>query len=244
MAKRIAFAFGVVLLTSSTAFGQSLKWTEGYIFAGANAGVQLGSARDEATAFTFTLYAEPATVNVARSVKSGSLFDFTAGSQIRGNFGAAGTFFARSSDSDGAVTATVPHPVFFDQARTVSSTITAMGHSERWIAIQGVYLLRIDEKTDVMFLAGPSLVSVKHMVANAATVTEGATTPSVTVTTSELSKSVWGYVIGADVRRMISKNVGVGAFARYAGSTANMNTAVKLTLGGFQVGAGIRVQFQ
>jgi len=243
MAKRIAFAFSVVLLTSSTAFGQSLKWTEGYIFAGANAGVQLGSARDEATAFTFTLYGEPATVNVARSVKSGGLFDFTAGSQIRGNFGAAGTFFARSADSDGAVTATVPHPVFFDQARTVSSTITAMGHSERWIAIQGVYLLRIDEKTDVMFLAGPSLVSVKHMIANAASVTEGAT-PTVAMTTSELSKSVWGYVLAADVRRMITKTVGVGAFARYAGSSANMSPDLKLTIGGFQVGAGIRVQFQ
>ena len=244
MAKRIVLALGFMLLTGSAAFGQTLGWTEGRVFGGVNGGAQLGSARDEATSFSFTLYGEPATVGVTRSVKSGALIDFTAGGRVIGNLGVAGTLFVRKASSDGAVAASIPSPIFFDQPRAVTATLTNMTHEELWTAVQAVYLFRIDDRWDVMMLAGPTVVSVKHQVATAATVTEGATAPTVAVTTQDLTKMVWGYLLGADVRYMVSKNVGVGAFARYTGATANMNSVVRLTLGGFQVGAGIRFQIK
>jgi hypothetical protein len=40
---------------------------------------------------------------------------------------------------------------------------------------------------------------------------------------------------------MITKSVGLGGFVRYSGATANMNDAVKLTLGGLSIGAGVRI---
>ncbi len=244
MAKRFAIALSVFLLTAGTAFGQGLGWTEGRVFGGINGGVQTGSARNEATSFSFALYGETATVDVARSVKSGPFFDATAGGRVLGNLGVAGTLFYRQASSDGAVTASIPHPIFFDQSRAVTATLSKMTHTELWSAVQAVYLLRLDDKAGVILSVGPTVVSVKHQIASSASVAEGPSAPAVTVTTDDLSKMVWGYMVGADLRYMVAKNFGVGVFARYAGATANMNPQVHLKLGGFQVGAGIRVQIK
>ena len=244
MAKRIVLALGVVLLTGSAAFAQTPAWTEGRIFLGVNGGAQVGSTRDEATSFSFSLYGEPATVGVTRSVKGGPLFDIMAGGRVIGNLGVAGTLFMRKASSDGAVTASLPHPIFYDQPRSITSTVPNMTHEELWSAVQAVYLVRIDDRLDMLLLAGPTVVSVKHQVATAATVTEGASAPTVTMTTQDLTKMVWGYSLGADLRYMLTKNFGLGAFARYTGATANMNSVVSIKLGGFQVGGGIRVQIK
>ncbi len=244
MAKRIVFALALLLAAGDTAFGQGLGWTEGRVFLGANSGTQLGAARAETQALSFDLYGEPAKVTVTRSVKSGILFDGTAGGRVLGNLGVAGTLFMRSAPGDGVAAATVPHPLFFDQARAVDAGLNKMTHTELWSAVQAAYLLRIDDRIDVMFLAGPTVVSVKHDAITAASVAEGSSNPAVTVTVTELSKMVWGYMLGADVRYMVTKNIGLGAFARYAGATANMNPALSLKLGGLQVGGGIRVQLK
>lgn len=245
MAKRIVFALGVLLLTGSAAFGQTLKWTDGRVFLNGSLGVQLSPARDETTSFSFSLYGEPtATVNVARSVKGGLLGDVTAGTRVLGNLGVAGSLFFRSAASDGAVTSSIPDPIFFDRPRSVAATVVGMPHKEVWSAVQAVYLYRIDDRIDIMFMAGPTVVQVDHQVATSATVTEGVSSATLAVSTQDLSKIVWGFTGGADVRYMINKNIGFGAFARYSGAKANLNDTVRLTLGGFQIGAGIRLAIQ
>lgn len=245
MAKRIVMAVGAMLLTGSAAFGQTASApaaaTEGRVFLAASGGAQLGSAREESTAFSFTLYAEPASVGVKRSVKSGILGDFTAGGRVLGNLGVAGTLFFRQAPGDGVVTASIPDPIFYDKPRAVSSTIVDMTHREVWSAVQAVYIYQATDKVDVMFMGGPTVVSLAHQVATAATVTEGANSATVTVSTTELKKMVWGYTLGADVRYMITRNLGFGAFARYSGATANLSDTVSLKLGGLQVGGGIRI---
>ena len=64
MTKRIVFACGVILLTGSAAFAQALKPTNGRVFVAGSLGAQFSPAREESTAFSFSLYAEPATVGV------------------------------------------------------------------------------------------------------------------------------------------------------------------------------------
>jgi hypothetical protein len=241
MTKRIVCACGVILLTGSAAFAQALQPPNGRVFVNGSIGAQFSPARHETTAFSFSLYDEPATVNVERSVKGGLLGDITAGGRVLGKLGVAGSIFYRSAPGDGAVTSSIPDPVFFDRPRSVNATLVDMTHTELWSAVQGTYFMKLDDHMDLLLMVGPTVVSVKHQVADTATVTEGVSSATVTVGTTDLSKLVWGYTVAADLRYMIRKNLGFGAFVRYSGATANMNDAVRLKLGGFQVGAGVRL---
>ena len=241
MTKRVCFTIGLLLLSTSAAFAQQLKPADGRIFGSANIGAQFSPARDESTAFSFTLYEEPATVSVARSVKGGLLGEFTAGGKVIGNLGIAGSLWFRSAPGDGAVTSSIPDPAFFDRPRAVSTTITNMEHKEVWMAVQASYSMQLNEKMAIYILGGPTVVNVKHQVANSATVAESGNFATLTMGTTELTKLVFGYTMAIDGRYMITKSLGLGGFVRYSGANANMNDTVKLKLGGLSIGAGVRV---
>ncbi len=241
MTKRFLMAVCFVALAAGSADAQMLKWDQTFL-AGANVGAQASSARTETTAFNFTLYGESATVTNTRAVPNGILFDVFAAARLRGNFGVAGMAMLRNAKSDGAVTASIPHPIFFDSPRTVAATITDMTHRERWGGIYAAYMIKLDEKTGIMLMGGPMLAAVDHSLPASAAVTEGAT-PTVTVSVTEFSKTVWGYGVGADFSYMATSNVGFGAQARYIGATANLAPDSKIKVGGFQVSAGLRIAF-
>ncbi len=241
MTNRFLMAVCLVGLAAAPAAAQTLKWDQTFI-AGANVGAQASSARTETTAFNFSLYGETATVTNVRSVPSGVLFDVFGAARIRGNFGVAGIAIQRNANSDGAVTASIPSPVFFDQPRSVTSTIADMRHRERWAGAYGAYMIKLDKKTGILVMGGPMIVAVDHAVSTAATVAE-ATTPVVTVSVTEASKTVWGYGVGADFSYMMTRTVGFGAQARFIGATANLTPDNKIKVGGFQISAGVRISF-
>lgn len=242
MTKRFLMTVCFVGLAAGSASAQTLKWDQTFI-GGANVGAQASGARDETTAFNFSLYGESATVSNKRSVPNGVLFDVFGAARIRGNFGVGGVAIMRNAPSDGAVTASIPSPIFFDSPRAVTTTVTEMKHRERWAGAYGFYMLKLDEKTGLLFMGGPMIVAVDHAVSTAATVTEGATAPTVAITVTETSKTVWGYGGGVDFSYMMSPYVGFGAQARYIGAKANLTSDNKITIGGFQVSAGIRISF-
>jgi opacity protein-like surface antigen len=241
MTKRVCLTIGLLLLSSSAAFGQMLKPGDGRIFGAASVGALFSPDRPETTAFSFTIYEEPATVNVARTVKGGLLGEFTAGGRVIGNLGVAGSLWFRSAPSDGAVTASIPDPAFFDRPRSVETTVTDMEHKEVWMAVLGSYSMQLNERMAVYLFAGPTVVNVKHQVADTATVAESGNFATVTIGTKELTKVVFGYTLAADGRYMITKKFGLGGFIRYSGAKANLNDTVRLTLGGLSIGAGVRV---
>jgi hypothetical protein len=241
MTKRFLMAVCFVGLAAAPAGAQTLKWDQTFI-GGVNVGAQASSARTETTAFNFSLYGETATVTNVREVPSGILFDAFAAARIRGNFGAAGIVIQRNGNSDGAVTASIPSPVFFDQPRAVTATITDMRHRERWAGLYGAYMIKLDKKTGILVMGGPMIAAVDHSLPTAATVAEG-TTPTVTVAVTEFSKTVWGYGAAADFSYMMTPNVGFGAQARYIGAKANLTSDASVKVGGFQVSAGVRISF-
>jgi len=244
MVKQVMCTAGVILAMSAPAFGQSLQWNTGRIFANVSIGAQLSPSRDEKTSFSFSLYDEPATVDVSRSIKGGLLGDLTVGGKVLGNLGVASSIFYRSNAGDSAVTASIPDPIVYDRARTVGATLVGMKHTETWSAVQAAYLYRVNEHASVTFLAGPAIVQIDHEIADSATVTEGAATPTVDIGRSTLSKLVWGFSVGADGRYMVTPSIGFGGFIRYASAKANMNAQTQLTVGGFQMGAGIRISIK
>lgn len=230
-----------VCATAQVAAAQTLQWTDkGYV--SVNVGVQVGSD-DVKTSSTFSLYDETASVASTQRVNGGTFFDIGGAYRVWGNNLLAGvTFSHTSTDSEAAITASIPDPVFFDRPRAVTSSAAGAKHTENVIHINAIYMLPVAEKLDVGIFAGPSIFSVKQGIVGTPSVTEPG--PVVTASLVEVKKTSAGFNVGVDVQYMIAKKWGVGGIARYTwGSVTIDGAADKLTVGGFQIGAGGRLRF-
>jgi hypothetical protein len=219
-----------------------MTWTD-KAFVNVTVGGQAGS-HTVATSATFDLYDEQGTLSSSQKVKGGGLFDVSGGYKVRKNLAAGIGFSRMASKADAAITASVPDPRVFDQLRAVSATAPGMKHSENAIHLFGTYMMPVTDKIDVGFSAGPSIFMVKQTLPTGLTVTEPG--PAVSqITTEKSSKTTAGVNIGVDVTYLVSKRWGVGGLARYTwGSVDLKNATDKLTVGGFQIGAGVRLRFQ
>jgi len=222
-----------------------MQWTDkGYI--SVNGGGQVGSDTI-ATSSTFTLYDETATVSTSQKVKGGGLFDIGGAYRVWGHNLLAGVSYTHTaSKSDVALTATLPHPVFFDQPRTVNSTQSGAKHSEDVVHIAAIWMMPIASKLDIGIFGGPSIFAVKQDTVSTVTVTETADVahPTVNAPLTRVSKTAVGVNIGVDVQYLIGKKWGVGGIARYSASSIDLPGATEsLSVGGFQIGAGGRFRF-
>jgi hypothetical protein len=103
-------------------------------------------------------------------------------------------------------------------------------------------MMPVAEKIDVGIFAGPTIFHVSHDTIGSLTVTEPG--PSVTAPLVKVSKTTVGINLGADVQYMVTKKWGVGGIARYSfGSARIVEGSDKLSVGGFQIGAGARMRF-
>lgn len=227
---------------SVPASAQQLQWTDRG-FVSVNGGAQVGS-HDLSSTQSFPLFDETATVTSSQSIGSGGLFDISAGYRVWHNIAASIGFTHSGSKADLNVNGSIPDPAFYDQPHPFTSTLSGAKHSENVINLDAVWMLPVTDKIDVGFSAGPSIFSVKQDVA--ASLSGANTVPSA----SSESKTTGGLNIGIDVTYLLGKmpglgkDWGVGGLARYTWGSAKFgNSSDKLTVGGFQIGAGARLRF-
>jgi hypothetical protein len=217
-----------------------MTWTDkGFVnFSG---GVQVGSHTLN-TDTTFDLYDEQGRVSSSQKVKSGGLFDISAGYKVWENLAIGVGYSWTSSDADATITASVPDPVFFDRPRAVNTSASGLKHTENVINLSAVWMVPVTDKIDVGVSAGPSIFNVKQDIPGSLTATEPG--PIVNVAIDSVSKSTVGLNFGVDVAYMVNKRFGVGGLARYTWGSVDLEGATdKLTVGGFQLGGGLRVRF-
>jgi hypothetical protein len=195
--------------------------------------------------FLFDLYGEGAAVSVVRKPK-GALFDLTAGTWVFDEWGAGITFSRRSASSDGALTGSIPNPDVFGNSRAVATTLNGLSHAETWFAAQVFYGLTVTDRIFAMGYIGPAVVRVKSDVVGGVNVTETPSGPVVDVDRTSASKTFAGVNIGIDVQYFLTRqfnwDIGVGGFARYQVGRGTL-AGTKLTVGGMQLGGGLRVKF-
>ena len=236
---------GLVCAALCAAFAPAAQaqttWTD-QGFVNVSAAVQ-GGSRTLATATTFDIYSEQGTIQTSQDVDGGGLFDISAGYKIRRNL-ALGIAYSRSSSStDALLTASVPDPVFFDRPRPVSASVSDLNHTEHGIHLMAVWMMPVTEAIDVAFSAGPTIFSVSQDMPGSLTVSEpGPTVGDVNV--SGENETAVGINLGVDVTYMLTPRFGVGGLARYTVGSVDVEGADdSLTVGGFQIGAGLRIRF-
>ena len=227
--------------TPQMAAAQTMQWTDkGYVTV--NGGYQSGS-HDLSQSGSFPLYDETATVSSTTEVKGGGMFDVGGAYKIWKNNLLVGLSYSHvTSKSDGSVTGSIPDPVFFDRPRAVSATVPGLKHTENQVHIDAIWMMPVANKLDVGFSFGPTIFAVKQDTIPTLTVTEPG--PTVTAPVVSASKTTVGVNLGVDVQYMVAKKWGVGGLMRYSfGSVTLPGASEKLTVGGFQIGGGVRLRF-
>jgi hypothetical protein len=240
---------GFTLALGSDAAAQMRAW-EAKGFINVNFGVQSGT-HDLEQSGSFPLYDETARFNGPLTVEGGNLLDISGGARLWRNLAVAVTFSRVSDTSDTALTAQIPHPVFFNRPRTATASASGLEHRENAVHIHAMWVQPITDKLDVAIGAGPVFFSVTQQLVTGITVSEGSA-PFTTVTiggapVSEEKANKTGFSVGADVSFMATRHLGGGFFFRYAVASVDLpalgGNATSLDVGGTQVGGGVRVRF-
>jgi hypothetical protein len=231
-------------------FGKS--WT-GRGFVSVNGGYQPAS-RDVPVNVRFDLYEEAGSVTGMQTVKGSGAFDVGGAYRVWRNLAAGLAITGVSQKADVPLTATVPHPLFVGQPRIAAAIAAGARHSEMATHLQAVWMLPLWSRLQVAVSGGPTIFSVKHdlIFVRETAFVEGAF-PYGAVTVSSVgverqSKSAVGYNVGGDVTYLLTPRLGAGLLLRYSGASVSLQRsgqteATKLDVGGFQVGAGVRVRF-
>lgn len=202
-----------------------------------------------ASAGSFAVNAETATFSTNFPVKAGPAFDASARYNVRGALavGVAVTQFTASADAE--ITGKIPHPFFFNQARSIAGT-AALTREETAVRVELVLHSAPGRKLQFSAFAGPAFFAVKQGLIDAVSYTDSypydtAAFGQATVRTASTSKT--GFAAGGDVSYYFSKTIGIGATAAIAKATVSLSasdgSSLSVNVGGTQAGAGIRFRF-
>jgi hypothetical protein len=245
----IVLVCGVFAGTAQEAAAQAPWSDRGYINVGW--GVESGSSA-MADSKNFTIYDEAATVNSAATFTSGSLFDVGVGLRIWKNLTVGAGYHQEQNDTEGALSGTIPSPVFFNRPRTLTHAVPGLERKEKATHLMIGWVVPVGSKFDIMLSGGPSFFRVEQDVVSDVRIGEGANFNSVVadpeVTTRK--QSVTGYNVGADATYIVWQNdnvrVGAGGFVRFTMADAAfdmLSSSQPTEVGGVQFGFGVRLRF-
>jgi len=244
----ITVATAWLFATPSLALAQSAAKPTRFTIA-VSGGVQQ-AADDVSDHFSFPKNVETESVDVKYSMKPSALIDLAAGYRVWKDLAIGVAVSVTSGKSNTDVTASVPHPFFFNQPRIITGTENDISHSETGVHFQLQYIVPTNGRLHFTLEGGPSWLNVDHEVVTDITVTEsypydtaafgGAVTKSTTA-------SAVGFNAGVDVTWLFAESVGLGGILRYTRADVDLTAVEGRTLsmkaGGLQAGVGIRVLF-
>lgn len=235
-------AMGVaVSMWAATSAQAQMQWTDKG-FLNVNVGAQ--APKQTLTAETTPeIYAEPALFRSTSDVGGGAFFDFAAGYKIWKNLAVGFGYTHVSSSDDLNVDASIPDPVDYDRPRAVTATISDAKHSQNSLHLMGTWMMPVTDKVDVGFQFGPTIFFVSQDLPQNVQVSEPG--PSISSTgLDSVSKTTVGLHFGVDATYLLTPRIGVGGLFRYTWGSADIGSAAEsVTVGGLQIGGGLRVRF-
>lgn len=202
-----------------------------------------------------------ATTTLTRNVEQGSVttsygagrppvLDIGARGLAAPHVAVGGSVTWMSQHTSGDVSATVPHPFFFNAPRQVSGVGTDLPREEVAVHLEVSGLVPIGRAMQLAVFAGPSYFHLQQGLVVDVAVNETYpydTATFASATTAEVSKSKLGFNGGFDVSARIARRIGVGFTARYSrvdvALPATATEDVTVRVGGLQIGAGVRFGF-
>ena len=245
----VAWCAVLLFAGASVAQAQMLPWEDkGYVTF--SFGLQAGSQTFTETS-TPVIYGENASITVPHAVDGGGLIDFSGGMRVWKNL-AIGLGYSRVSSTESpTLAARIPNPLIFNSPRSASASTGDLEHKETAIHLQLVWMLPITNEFEVAAIFGPVFYNITQDFVGNVGIAEGAPPfGTVTITSVERltqSKRTTGFAAGVDATYLLTPRYGAGAFMRFSGASADMETAgggtVTVSAGNFEIGVGARVRF-
>jgi hypothetical protein len=220
------------------------------IFVSGDGGGQLTSAGFTSLA-GYSLYGENATTVATQPDASGVAVAVRGAVLVwrrRLSVGAGVTGFWSTRSAD--VTASLPHPFFFNRPRSVEGSVSGLARSEAMVAVECAWLMRVNARTDLQVFAGPAFFKVRADMPTGVAFTEAYPYDAATITGVEserVSGSAAGFTVGGDVTYMFTRTIGLGGHLRFSAASASLTSpggpTTSVDLGGLQVGGGLRLRF-
>ena len=219
------------------------------VFVAANVGAQTSAATFEEPVAS-NLYLETALITPSYKTPAGLSFDGGAGIRLTRWIGAGLSISSVSRHTDAEITASVPHPFYYQQPRALNG---ADGGTRREVGthLQALVFVPLPMQTRVVLSGGPSWFSTRQDMVTGITFNETYPYSSATFASAShtaVSQTASGFNAGADVQRMLTKSVGVGVNVRYTHASVelpvtNATGPVRSDVGGLQAGGGLRFFF-
>jgi hypothetical protein len=232
------------------AHAQTGTWADrGYL--NISFGVESGSSSLTDTQ-NLVIYEEAGTLTSSTTWTSGSLIDAGFGVRVWRNMTVGASYHTEENDTDGAVSGSIPSPVFFNRPRQLSQDVV-LERKESAVHLVFGWVLPFNDKLDVMVFGGPSFFRLEQDAVSDVSIGEGAspfTTVVADVDVTERKKSLTGFNVGADATYILWSNddlrIGAGGFVRFTKATGDilqLVTEQSTEVGGVQFGFGARVRF-
>lgn len=220
----------------------------GRILVGLSGGVQSG-APPLTDHFEFERNVETATVDVKYPAKSAVLVDGSLTARVWKEIGAGVAVSQGTRSGSALVDARIPHPLLFQQPRTVAGSQSALDTAETGVHIYLAYAVRATRRLTVTPFGGPSFLHLARELVRDVTYNESYPYDAATFSSAPTRRATAGAIgvnAGVDLRWMFARSVGIGGLVRFTRATIDLSAgdrSLPVRAGGIQAGAGIRLVF-
>jgi hypothetical protein len=213
-----------------------------------------GGTQPTSTAFKGTaarpVYLETQTTTATYDIASGSLFDGGVDVRVVKGLGVGVALSSFSKSGDVPISATVPHPFFYNTPRNFTAIRPGLKRKELAVHIAAVYRIKPARRLSLAVGVGPSFFNGKQDLLSDANFGEAYpydTASYVDALVLQSSKSGIGFNAGVDLSVDVARHVGIGLLVRRSHASLDFEqpngTVLKADVGGLQVGGGLRLFF-
>jgi hypothetical protein len=209
--------------------------------------LRTGSSFDEEREFTESV--ETGRVASTYSADLGVGGEIAAGWQFTRHVGVALAFSAARRNQSGTFTASIPHPLYFDQDRAAEGSLGGGTVTETALHLD-LALVGGTGAVEWSLFGGPSVVRVNADLLSSLQYTQSYPFDSVTVTGTPLVPvrgRAAGFNVGGSADWRVGRRTAVGTQVRYTRAVIGLRpdavNEVEVTAGGLQIGAGVRLAF-
>ena len=208
------------------------------------------SSTDFRDSIVITEFVEQGIVDSSYAVKAGPQLDIVGGARVWRSLGIGLGITRFSKSGKASVAGKIPHPLFFNQARSVEGEAGGLKREELAFHIQAMAIVPGSERLSLVVFAGPSFFNVKQGIVLKVQYSQQYPYDTATfsgVDTDTPAESTIGFNAGADVGYFLTRHVGIGVVIRFSHASADFTSSDGETLevdaGGVQAGGGLRLRF-
>ena len=214
-----------------------------------NGGYQ-GTTNAFTSAWSYASNQETASVVAGYSVKPGVLIDVAGGVRLWRDLSLGGAISRYDRADLASLSASVPHPFFFNRPRSFQATSSGPKRTETAVHLQAMWTFAAGSRFQVGVSGGPTFFTVRQTFITALSFAEAYPYDTIALSgtsagTQSASKATFN--VGGDLTCLFSRQIGVGITVRYSGVNVGFKaadgSALPVAAGGLQVASGLRVRF-